>query len=206
MPPHQRFRIYANEVAQAADRRIFDQGKGIKQPAIIYTSNDYGMAGLRRFLRELRNPASAWLRATLQSRRSGLRCPAFAGIRAANPDGLYVWSFAAEAGIIVRQAKELGARLQCLVAVAKDPRRCISKEAPWPSWVWALLLLGVLPYTEDSDALPVVALSRVAEQILSEWTAGSAARPLRYGEAAAAPAGFRRGLRRIQVRPTVKRS
>lgn len=104
------FRIYANEIVLAG--AITDwivEKEGIKRPAIIYNSNDYGVGGFRVFEQRLNskfnikpvaaeryNPGDQDFSAQL------LR------IKAQNPDGLLVFSFAAEAGIIVRQARELG--------------------------------------------------------------------------------------------------
>ena len=104
------FRIYANEVTQA--QSITDwmiDHEGIKRPAIIYNSNDYGVGGYKVFSERLRkkydmkpvaaeryNPGDQDFSAQLLS------------IKQATPDGLLVFSFAAEAGIIVRQANELG--------------------------------------------------------------------------------------------------
>jgi branched-chain amino acid transport system substrate-binding protein len=104
------FRIYANERAQA--QSITDwmmEKEGLKRPAIIYNSNDYGVGGYEVFNARLKdkykidpvaaeryNPGDQDFSAQL------LR------IKQANPDGLLVFSFAAEAGIIVRQANELG--------------------------------------------------------------------------------------------------
>jgi branched-chain amino acid transport system substrate-binding protein len=104
------FRIYANEISQA--QSITDwmiEHEGIKRPAIIYNSNDYGVGGYKVFSERLKkkydmtpvaaeryNPGDQDFSAQLLS------------IKQANPDGLLVFSFAAEAGIIVRQANELG--------------------------------------------------------------------------------------------------
>lgn len=104
------FRIYANEVAQAGSIVTWMiKHEGVKRPAIIYNSNDYGVGGYDVFKQHLKkdhgiepvaaeryNPGDQDFSAQL------LR------IKQANPDGLLVYSFAAEAGIIVRQAKELG--------------------------------------------------------------------------------------------------
>lgn len=103
------FRVYANEDAQAAGivgRMIKD---GVKRPAIIYTSNDYGVGGAHvysRLLKEKYNMTS------VADERYNPGDQDFSAqllrIKSANPDGLLVFAFAQEAGIIVRQAKELG--------------------------------------------------------------------------------------------------
>lgn len=104
------FRIYANEISLSehlVEWAVKDMKS--KKPAIIYTSNDYGIGGynaIRDFMRksygidfvaaERYNPNDQDFSAQL------LR------IRSAGADSILVFSFAAEAGIIVRQAKELG--------------------------------------------------------------------------------------------------
>jgi branched-chain amino acid transport system substrate-binding protein len=84
------FRIYANEDSQARGiiGWMMDHEK-IRRPAIIYNSNDYGVGGFQLYDEVL---------------KSKYKVPS----EAANPDGLLVYAFAQEAGIIVRQAKELG--------------------------------------------------------------------------------------------------
>ncbi len=104
------FRIYANEDSQAAGIVDWMMDKeAIKNPAIIYNSNDYGVGGYHIFEQRLKekyhlqpaaaeryNPGDQDFTAQL------LR------IKAANPDGLLIYSFSQDAGIIVRQSKELG--------------------------------------------------------------------------------------------------
>ena len=104
------FRIYANEDSQALGMVdwIMEHEK-LKRPAIIYNSNDYGVGGFQIFQERLKekykispaaaeryNPGDQDFSAQL------LR------IKGADPDGLLIYAFAQEAGIIVRQAKELG--------------------------------------------------------------------------------------------------
>ena len=75
-------------------------------------------------------------------------------IRQAGADSLYVWSFAAEAGIIVRQAKELGLDVPMLGGGATTtplfPRGAgaagVGFAAPW-----------VFPYTESMVEVPAIA-------------------------------------------------
>ena len=109
------FRIYANEDSQALGMVDWMmEHEKLKRPAIIYNSNDYGVGGFQIFQERLKekykisptaaeryNPGDQDFSAQL------LR------IKGADPDGLLIYAFAQEAGIIVRQAKELaiGAKL-----------------------------------------------------------------------------------------------
>ena len=105
------FRIYANEDSQALGiiDWMMDHEK-ITRPAIIYNSNDYGVGGFQMFpelsekeIQDLTVPRpNAIIRAIRTSRPNS-----FAS-RPRIPDGLLIYAFAQEAGIIVRQAKELG--------------------------------------------------------------------------------------------------
>jgi branched-chain amino acid transport system substrate-binding protein len=104
------FRIYGNEDTQAYGiLGWMMKTEKLQRPAIIYNSNDYGVGGYQIYEDKLKteykvpsvaaeryNPGDQDFTAQL------LR------IKAANPDGLLVYAFAQEAGIIVRQAKELG--------------------------------------------------------------------------------------------------
>jgi branched-chain amino acid transport system substrate-binding protein len=104
------FRIYANENVQAGS--ITDwmiEKEGIKRPAIIYNSNDYGVGGFRVFEQRL---SSKFNMKPVAAERYNPGDQDFSAqllrIKGATPDGLLVFAFAAEAGIIVRQARELG--------------------------------------------------------------------------------------------------
>jgi len=104
------FRIYANEDTQALGMvQWMMEHEKITRPAILYTSNDYGVGGFQVFSELLKekykiSPAAAerYNQGDLDFSAQLLR------IKGANPDGLLIYAFAQEAGIIVRQAKELG--------------------------------------------------------------------------------------------------
>jgi len=104
------FRIYANEDAQAYGivQRMMEV-EGIKRPAIIYNSNDYGVGGYQIFEKLLKEkyktPAAAAERYNQGDQDFTAQ---LLRIKAANPDGLLVYAFAQDASIVVRQAKELG--------------------------------------------------------------------------------------------------
>jgi branched-chain amino acid transport system substrate-binding protein len=104
------FRIYANEDSQAFGiiNWMMDHEK-IQRPAIIYNSNDYGVGGFQIYEERLKNHYKVRSVATERYNPGDQDFTAqLLRIKAANPDGLLVYAFAQEAGIIVRQAKELG--------------------------------------------------------------------------------------------------
>jgi len=104
------FRVYANEDSQALGiiNWMLEHEK-IKKPAIIYNSNDYGVGGYQIYQDVLKNKFKV---PSVAAERYNPGDQDFTAqllrIKAANPDGLLIYAFAQEAGIIVRQAKELG--------------------------------------------------------------------------------------------------
>src|SRR6516165_5741778 len=100
------FRIYANEDSQAAGiiNWMMDREK-IQKPAIIYNSNDYGVGGFQIYEGLLKNKYKV---PSVAAERYNPGDQDFTAqllrIKGANPDGLLVYAFAQEAGIIVRQA------------------------------------------------------------------------------------------------------
>jgi branched-chain amino acid transport system substrate-binding protein len=104
------FRIYANEDYQGIE--IMDwmmKNAGVKKPAIIYNSNDYGVGGFKVFDEKLKDVYRLPLAAAERYNPGDQDFTAqLLRIKGASPDGLLVYAYAAEAGIIVRQAKELG--------------------------------------------------------------------------------------------------
>jgi len=104
------FRIYANEDSQALGiiNWMMDHEK-IQRPAIIYNSNDYGVGGFQIYDEVLKKKYKVSSVATERYNPGDQDFTAqLLRIKGANPDGLLVYAFAQEAGIIVRQAKELG--------------------------------------------------------------------------------------------------
>lgn len=108
------FRIYANEEALSEHLVKWVIGeKKHKRPAIIYTSNDYGIGGynaIRDFMKKTYNVDF------VASERYNPNDQDFSAqllrIRAADADSILVFSFASEAGIIARQARELGLKAE----------------------------------------------------------------------------------------------
>jgi branched-chain amino acid transport system substrate-binding protein len=104
------FRIYANEDAQAYGivQRMMEV-EGIKRPAIIYNSNDYGVGGYQIFEKLLKEKYKVPSVAAERYNQGDQDFTAqLLRIKAANADGLLVYAFAQDASIVVRQARELG--------------------------------------------------------------------------------------------------
>ena len=104
------FRIYANETDQAKSiiNWMIDHEK-IKRPAIIYNSNDYGVGGYEEVKARLHEKYGMELVAAERYNPGDQDFSAqLLKIKAAQPDGVLVYAFAASAGIIARQANELG--------------------------------------------------------------------------------------------------
>jgi branched-chain amino acid transport system substrate-binding protein len=104
------FRIYANENA-LSDVLVSWTIKDLKskKPAIIYTSNDYGVGGYRAIGEYLKNEHGINIVAAERYNPTDQDFSAqLLRVRSSGADALIIYSFAAEAGIIVRQAKELG--------------------------------------------------------------------------------------------------
>jgi branched-chain amino acid transport system substrate-binding protein len=108
------FRVWANEVAQVSSLIDWAVPKyGIKRPAIIFTTNDYGVGGQEAVARRMKEKFNLALVASERYNQGDQDFSAqLLRIKQATPDAVFVWAFAAEAGIIVRQAKELGITVQ----------------------------------------------------------------------------------------------
>jgi branched-chain amino acid transport system substrate-binding protein len=194
------FRVYANEVAQA--ERIVDYSLKelkVKKPAMIYTSNDYGVGGMETVTAALKK-AGVEPSATVRYNQGDQDFSAqLLRIRQAGADSLYVWSFAAEAGIIVRQAKELGLDVPMMGGGATTtplfPRGAgqagVGFVAPW-----------VFPYTETMSEVPAIAA--YLDLLRKVYPGGlPAARPSLYDLAGyGAIKILIEGVRRIDGEPT----
>jgi branched-chain amino acid transport system substrate-binding protein len=104
------FRIYANEVAQVTGLVDYVVPKfNVTKPAMLHTSNDYGVGGHETLTAQLNEKFKLGVVATERYNTGDQDFSAqLLRIKQAQPDALFIWAFAAEAGIIVRQAKELG--------------------------------------------------------------------------------------------------
>ena len=102
------FRAYSNEVAQA-DRVIeFALKQGVKKPAIVYTSNDYGIGGEEAVTHRFQQAKVSLVARERYNQTDQDFSAQLLRIKQSGADSLFVWAFAAESGIIVRQAREVG--------------------------------------------------------------------------------------------------
>jgi branched-chain amino acid transport system substrate-binding protein len=108
------FRIYGNEDTQALGIIAWMmEREQVKRPAIIYNSNDYGVGGYRIFQQRLKEKYNVTPAAAERYNPGDQDFTAqLLRIKNANPDSLLIYAFAQDAGIIVRQAKELGLNLK----------------------------------------------------------------------------------------------
>jgi branched-chain amino acid transport system substrate-binding protein len=102
------FRVYANEVAHADAIVAYALAQGSKKPAIIYTSNDYGIGGQEEVVSLLKKANVSLVADERYNQTDQDFSAQLLRIKQSGADSLFLWSFAAEAGIIVRQARELG--------------------------------------------------------------------------------------------------
>lgn len=103
------FRVYANEIWQANGIADHAVAKGTRRPAIVYTSNDYGIGGHEAVAHRLESRHALKLVAAERYNTGDQDFSAqLLRIKQSNADALFIWAFAAEAGIIARQARELG--------------------------------------------------------------------------------------------------
>jgi branched-chain amino acid transport system substrate-binding protein len=172
------FRIYANEIAQATNIVDWSIGKNnFKRPAMIYTSNDYGVGGEEAVSNRLRDKFNMKLIAAERYNAGDQDFSAqLLRIKQANPDAVFVWAFAAEAGIIVRQAKELGISVPLFggggTATPLFPR------GAGPAGV-GFVADFVVPYLPESSTAPPV--QKYRESVTKLYPAGlPAGRPSEY--------------------------
>ena len=152
------FRVYAMETPQAARLVEFSLKQyNLTKPAMIHTSADHGLGGLEAVTDELKR-ANLKLVATERYNPDTQDFGAqLLQIREAGADGLYIWALAHEAGIIVRQAKELGLNIPMFgggaTTTALFPTTAgaasVGVSAPW-----------VFPYTEEMAEIPAIAAYR----------------------------------------------
>jgi branched-chain amino acid transport system substrate-binding protein len=172
------FRIYANEIAQSQSIVDWAIGKNnYKRPAMIYTSNDYGIGGEEAVSQRLQGKYGLKLVAAERYNSGDQDFSAqLLRIKQATPDALFVWAFAAEAGIIVRQAKELGIAIPLFggggTATPLFPRGAGAAGV-------GFVADFVLPFLPESSTLPAIVKYR--EALTAMYPGGvPAGRPSEY--------------------------
>lgn len=171
------FRPNPNDLWQAY--RIIDhmiEKGGSKRPAILYVSDDYGKGGYEVVAERAKSKHGVTLVAAEQYNKGDQDFSAqLLRIRQANPDSLLVWSFAPEAAIVVRQAKELG--LSVTFYGAASTATPLFPQAAGRAGVGFVTEypLGVLP---ESSALEIL---QYREQLQKKYPSGlPAGRPSLY--------------------------
>ena len=177
------FRSYANEVHQA--RAIIEwmtDHEKVRRPAIIYNSNDYGIGGYEEVRTQLAEKYGLEFVAAEKYNPGDQDFSAqLLRIKRANPDGVLVYAFAASAGIIARQARELGieAKLYGGGATATN----LFQKAAGKSGV-GFTACFVLPAMADGNDLPGVTAYRERLKKDDYPDAFPAGRPSEYDLAA----------------------
>jgi ABC-type branched-subunit amino acid transport system substrate-binding protein len=159
------FRIYANEIAQG--RGLIDyiaDKKGHKRIAILYNSTDFGIGGneiMSAYLKE------KYKLDFVAAERYNVGDQDFSAqilrIRQANPDSVILHAFAAEAGVIARQVRQLGI-LTPLYGGGGVPTPLFPRAAGTVGV--GIVAVWVFPVFPESDAPPVEAYKKKAQQYL----------------------------------------
>ena len=149
------FRVYPYEIPQANGVIDYVVAKfGVRRPGMIYTSNDYGVGGHEAVTKRLREKHNLEL---VGAERYNVGDQDFSAqllrLKQANPDAVFVWAFAAEAGIIVRQSKELG--LNVPHAGGGATMTPLFPKGAGPAGA-GFLTISVYPNLPESSAPPVV--------------------------------------------------
>lgn len=159
------FRIYANEIAQGQSLIDYIAGtKGHKRIAILYNSTDFGVGGheiMSAYLKQKYNGEF------ISAQRYNVGDQDFSGqllrIRQSSPDSLILHSFAAEAGIIARQTRELGL-LMPLYGGGGVPTPLFPRAAG--NVGVGIVAVWVFPVFPESEVPPVQLYKRRAQQHL----------------------------------------
>ena len=149
------FRIYANETDQAkAIINWMIAKENIKRPAIIYNSNDYGVGGFEEAKAQLKQKYGMQLVAAERYNTGDQDFSAqLLRIKVAKPDGVLVYAYAPSAGIIARQAKELGLEAKMFGGGATATN--LFQKAAGDASV-GFTACFVLPNMADSEDVPAV--------------------------------------------------
>ncbi len=159
------FRVYANDLAQTHALVDFAVTKfALKRPAIIHTSNDYGIGGYNTAVQRLKDKHKLDFVAVERFNDADSDFSAqLLRIKQANPDGVFVWSFSAQGGIIVRQAKELGLNARLFGGGATSTPLFPRGAGPAGVGFMSLFVLPHLP--ESSMAAPAVAYREALKKL-----------------------------------------
>ncbi len=152
------FRVYSMETPQAEKLVAFSLKEfGLKKPAMIHTTSDHGLGGVEAVTEELKRSNMKLVATERYNPDTQDFSAQLLRIRESGADGLYVWALAHEAGVIVRQAKELGINVPMFgggaTTTALFPRTAgpaaVGFSSPW-----------VFPHTEEMVEVPAVAAYR----------------------------------------------
>ncbi len=193
------FRIYANETAQAENIVDYALKAGFKKPAIIYTSNDYGIGGEEVVAHRLKQDGLSLVARERYNQGDQDFGAQLLRIKQAGADGLFIWAFSAEAGIIARQAREVGLDVPLVGGGATATPLFPRAAGPAGIGFVAASTVANLP---DSSNTPAVAAYRAA---LSRRYDGNPppGRPSEYDLSGyAAAMVFAEALRRAGLEPT----
>lgn len=147
------FRVYANDIAQTNALIDFAIMKaGLKRPAALHTSNDYGVGGINAATPRLREKYNAEFVGVERFNDADTDFSAqLLRLKQANPDGIIIWAFSAQAGIIVRQARELGLTARLIGGGATSTP--LFPRGAGPAGV-GFTSLFVLPHLPESSMAP----------------------------------------------------
>lgn len=153
------FRVYANDIAQTHALVDFAMTKArLKRPAALHTSNDYGVGGINAAVPRLREKYNSEFVGIERFNDADTDFSAqLLRLRQVNPDGIIVWAFSAQAGIIVRQARELGLTARLIGGGATSTP--LFPRAAGPAGV-VFTSLFVLPHLPESSMDPTVVAYR----------------------------------------------
>jgi branched-chain amino acid transport system substrate-binding protein len=149
------FRVKANEDSQADGIDDWMMGhEQIKRPAILYNSNDYGVGGYQVFQQLLKDKYKINAVAAERYHPGDHDFSAeLLRIKAANPDGLLSYAFAPEAGIIVRQAQELGLNAKMFGGGATSTSLLLRAAGKSAVGFTSVLVVPQIPETSDRPAM-----------------------------------------------------
>ena len=153
------FRVYANETAQAKNIIEYSVKTGIKKPAIIYTSNDYGIGGEDVISHQLEAKGIPLVARERYNQGDQDFASQLLRVKQAGADSLFIWAFAAEAGIIARQAREIG--LDVALFGGGATATPLLPKAAGPSGV-GFVATSTSKYLPDTSTAPAVIAYRDA--------------------------------------------